>query len=50
MYDLVTEVQVVNAFSNLNGCSRENGIVFDKAHILVLNHENCDHKSFSCKR
>jgi hypothetical protein len=41
MYDLVTKLLVVDAFSNLNGCGRENGIVFDKAHILVLNHENC---------
>lgn len=33
MYDLVTKVQVVDAFSNLNGCDRENGIVFHKAHV-----------------
>jgi hypothetical protein len=41
MHDLITEVQVVDAYSYLNGCGRENGIVFDKARVLVLNHENC---------
>lgn len=29
------------AFFNLNGHGRENGIVFEKAHVLVLNYENC---------
>lgn len=50
MYDLVTEMQVVDAFSNLNGCDRENGIVFHKAHVWVLNHENCWPLSLSVAR
>jgi hypothetical protein len=38
---MISEVQDVDAFSNLNGCGRENGIVFYKACVLVINYENC---------